>query len=341
MNFLKQTILIFATFIIIPFISAEERPFIERGKSGDFILYQSKNLGMAFIIGNCRGSHMCVEQIDVPWGVVAKKSKKELIEWLQSGARGHTHWSIYEIDLEKHAVVEAYSFTERSFLLLDQGFIFEKLLQIQEKNRLSDALRKKIGPMPRTGVDRRKLWAPPHPNNSLADIKVYRSMLDREFQGYHIDLYFDQTELDFPFPYWVEVADSGGVKLSFMGKWIGHTGSMFHRTMPRKMPYFTEKGVVFKENKIIFSLCAPSYWDDFTIALFDAKQKPHLVSCFTLQRENDKLVLEVNEADLPLLADGVYEWRLFCHKPEVVTLESREVLVVQDGKRSLQKALFH
>lgn len=181
---------------------------------GSFIITEHQN-NLSFIrLHSFKESFLFLEEINIPSHLLPKKGI-HWEQWLKEKAPHHTSWVLYQIDLNQCKIIDCYSFSRESYISLSGQHSFLATLMTLPLEKVSLSERKKIGPKPPSDMpDTRKLWNPPknlngkkHANNHFEMMRARWPKDDSDLSGKMIDLYFDQDQPLFPFPYWIEIGD--------------------------------------------------------------------------------------------------------------------------------------
>ncbi len=188
------------------------------GKVGDYIITEQSRFCSLIRIHTLSPPKLVIEEISFPESALSKNTA----DWVESGAKGHTSWSLIEINLSNAALERCYSFTKSSWLVpsSDESFLLKildlPLYPIQEGER------RRIGPAPREGVDTRKIWNPPlyldGKKVSSPQFSPFRLNYPKDgslLSGKHIELFFHNSDSNFPFPYWGQITDESEAALKF------------------------------------------------------------------------------------------------------------------------------
>lgn len=179
---------------------------------GDYIITeQAKNYSILFVRAITENS-LILEEISAPTKAVALE-KTTWQEWISARAPGHTSWISYEIDFKDNILKESYSYTQNSWLYVDDSdYILAKLLTLS-LDPVQPATRRRIGPAPPPGEpDTRAVWTPSlvigGKKISKPKTEVWHGKWPNDgtlLAGCGIELYFDGERPLFPFPFWMEV----------------------------------------------------------------------------------------------------------------------------------------
>jgi hypothetical protein len=185
---------------------------------GSFVVTEHQKTVSFLRIYACQDSLLFLEEINIPAHTLGN-NPVDWDQWLTNKAPHHTSWLLYQIDLNQCTITDCYSFSRNSYISLhhQQSFLTTLMTLPLQTVPLKD--RKKIGvASSHEDLDTRKIWNPPkilegkryiHPRFEMMHAKWPKD--DSELSGKLIDLYFDQDQPLFPFPYWIEVGDGHNV----------------------------------------------------------------------------------------------------------------------------------
>jgi len=203
--------LIYIFILLFSYVFAENITLKEKltnSKKGDFIVYEHNKIYSLLSIFDMQNETIILEEITIP----KNKFNKNLTftKWAENKAKKHTSWTIYEIDLKKNKIINAFSVSRNCFInLMNNESLITALLDLKLK-KLDFEERKKIGPPPQTNeMDRRAIWNPTKIVNSKKIKKpffhAFRSIWPddgSEFAYKIFDIYFDDS---FCFPYFIDI----------------------------------------------------------------------------------------------------------------------------------------
>ena len=192
---------------------------MSHGSPGDFIITEAQNRSCSLIrLHSVTPTAVTIEEISFP----EKHLPKNLEIWINSGAQGHTSWTLATIDLRQNVLKSAFSFTKGAWLDTSrENSFFLNILDLT-LSPVPHEERRRIGPPPTEGSDTRKIWIPPlvvHGKKvSSPKFSVYRCIHPKDgspLSGKRIELFFNQDNESFPFPIWGQVTDSSDAALKF------------------------------------------------------------------------------------------------------------------------------
>lgn len=191
---------------------------LQRAQPGDYIVISSNKTDTLMHIYDKQNQLLTIEEIAVP-EEIRQNQGIGWPQWLEQKAPGHTSWVMYEIDLQTGQMLRYYSFSKKGwFDIPDADNFLSKLLNLK-LTKMSDHLRKKIGPKPRSGPDLRALWQPRMIVNGQiikgVNFDAWQTQWPRdgsELSGKTIDLYLPQDSQKYPsyFPYWLQISGAVG-----------------------------------------------------------------------------------------------------------------------------------
>ncbi len=191
---------------------------IVQGKVGDYIITEQNHFCSLIRIHTLEFPRLIIEEISFP----ESTKPKEVQDWISSGSKGHTSWSLIEINLLKTSLETCFSFTKNAWLSqgADDSFLL-KILDIPFFP-IAEHERRKIGHASSEGIDARKIWNPPliinGKRDSSAQFSPFRLNYPKDgslLSGKRIELYFNNSNHNFPFPYWGQITDASDAALKF------------------------------------------------------------------------------------------------------------------------------
>ncbi len=334
--------LLFSILAPKPPVYADAAPYslkekYQKADPGDFIVTEQDHTYSLLFIREITGDHLLLEEIAAPESQIDLNAI-DWRQWVKAKAPGHTSWTLYEIDTSSGNLIEAFSYSKRGWLFLDETQQFlSKLLRLP-LSKLSDADRKKIGPQPTTNEeDRRAIWNPPlifqGKKQPKPQFDVWKGVWPEDGTQMGkciVELYFSKANTTFPFPYWVEIKSPHySFKMRSVDSGSGII-SVYTGPIPRRPPQFLAP-LQKTEKTYRLSLKAPLYYKSFhlyAVDLIDPVRRtipiPH-----QLQREpNSELIhLNISEESLAirLTANHRYQWALIPEENGKIYVESGEV----------------
>jgi hypothetical protein len=290
---------------------------LKKGKAGDYIVTESNKMISVLAIRSLSPQSLILEEISAPMSALDPRPAS-WSEWVRQRAPGHTSWSMIEIDLQNHELLECYSFSRSSWVqLASQESILSTLLGLSLQKVPENELRR-IGPPPAAGdADTRKIWKPPlvEEGQRLHNIEfdVYRTYWPddgSELAGNIVSLYFDRSNRS-PFPIWIQV-DTSHASASSRVVDSGKNLPAVHRTLPRRIPEFI--GIPQKTpDGLRLSLKSPKYYHSFELFAVDVTTHEKKICPIThslANGEGELLYLDIDQSELQhiLQPDHRYTW---------------------------------
>jgi|GEM_PF-975390 len=246
---------------------------------GSFIVTEYEKTTSFLRVYSVSPPYLFLEEINIPSQLRPKKLPHWDL-WLQDKAPHHTSWLLYQIDLNLCTIVDCYSFSRQSYISLQKEHSFLAQLMTLPLQCISEENRKRIGSKsPSDELDMRKIWSPPkilhgkkiaHP--TFQAMRATWPKDDSLLSGKLIDLYFDQDNPSFPFPYWIEMGDGHNV-LKIRAIDSGYS-LCFPLQGPPPKPPSIETVSVSPEGMTI-TLAHTSAEESFQIVLSSTHQKVH------------------------------------------------------------------
>lgn len=200
---------------------------IKKSQPGDYAIYEVDKTTCAIIIKKISLPFVTVVEINSP-----KKNIKKPRQWIENGAEGNTSWLEYTVDIESIRIIDCYSRSQKSQVLMNkEDSFFLKLLELKFTH-LQAENRKKIGPEPLSGeIDRRKVWSPPVLINAKrlknVNVRAYGAKWPTDnsyLSGKQIHCYFSSALENFYLPYWIQLTDESeaafNIRATDHGKFI-------------------------------------------------------------------------------------------------------------------------
>ncbi len=310
----------------------------QKGHPGDFIVTEQDHTYSLLFIRENTADRLLLEEIAVPESQIDLNAI-DWSQWVKAKAPGHTSWTLYEIDTLSGNLIEAFSYSKRGWLFLDQTQQFLSKLLCLPLSKLGNADRRKIGPQPTAHKeDLRAVWNPPltfeGKKQPKPQFEVWKGIWPEDGTQMGkciVELYFSKTNPAFPFPYWIEIksphytfkmrsVDSGSGIIS------AYPGSIPHRPPQFAAPFQKIDGTYQ------LSINSPLYYQSFHlygIDLTDPVRKtvpiPHQVK----REPNSELIhLQISEESLAVrLKPGHrYQWVLIPEEDGKVYVESDEIV---------------
>ncbi|NGX63036.1 MAG: hypothetical protein KR126chlam6_00442 [Candidatus Anoxychlamydiales bacterium] len=330
----------FKYFIFILFIFsfgyANESFFKSRLKSatkGDFAVFEYNKIYSVLSVFDVSLDKVILEEITISKDSFDKKVSFR--DWIESRAKEHTSWTMYEIDLKKDIIKDAFSISKNAWIdIAKTESVITKLLELDLK-KIRDSERKKIGAPPLMGeVDRRSIWQPikmfDGKKISRAKFDVYRSIWPDDnsvFSLKRFDIYFDDS---FAFPYFIEVNNghmSYMIKAIDSGKNIKSQIAFF----PKRLAEMVEMRKDPEDPDLLTLKVKNADYKDFDLFAIDCTRKDKLIHTvdFDLKKEDDLSFFHINLNDLNEVFEKDHKYR-FVIKPKFeknIYIESSDLFI--------------
>jgi len=210
---MKKLLFVFLLFVTSLFGANDTlKNRILKGNIGDYVVTAQGSNYSLLLIRAMGDSRLTLEEIMVSQSNIDLK-KINWNKWVENKAPGATSWTAFTFDLEKNTLDLCFSHLENQWLFIEKSdYIFGQLFTLPLRPT-RDIERKRIGPAPMPGeIDRRKFWKPQLIKNGKKNKKPHFEIMRAKWPsdktrlaGCVIELYLDGENLDFPFPYWMEV----------------------------------------------------------------------------------------------------------------------------------------
>ncbi|MBS0653509.1 MAG: hypothetical protein JSR39_08325 [Verrucomicrobia bacterium] len=322
----------------------EAAPFALKEKyqmahAGDFIVTEQDHTYSLLFIREITADHLLLEEIAAPDSQIDLNTIV-WSKWVKAKAPGHTSWTLYEIDARSGNLIEAFSYSKRGWLFLDETQRFLSKLLCLPLTQLGNADRKKIGPQPAAHEeDRRAVWNPPLTIQGKKQPKpqfdVWKGVWPEDGTQMGkciVELYFSKANPAFPFPYWIEIksphyafkmrsVDSGSGIIS------AYTGPIPHRPPQFAAPLQKTEGAYR------LPLNSPLYFQSFhlyAVDLSDPVRKTIPIPHEARRDPKSEIVyLNITEESLAarLIPNHRYQWVLIPEEDGKIYVESDEVFL--------------
>lgn len=226
--------------IASPLFSLSLKERFLKAKAGSYIVIESQDLLTLMRIHSVKEEFLYLEEISTPAQSLPAK-EKNWNNWIAKKAPSHSSWLLYEIDLEKATLSSCYDIDQNTHIDITNQPSFLATLMNLKLTELTKENRKKIGPRPsEDSADNRKIWNPPKivEGKKIASypFEAFRTSWPSdgsELSSRTIDVYLDENDPSFPFPYWIEIGDTHNVlKIRVVDS--GINTSFFLKTFPHK-----------------------------------------------------------------------------------------------------------
>ncbi len=309
---------------------------IQKAKAGDFIVTEQDHTYSLLFIRESTADRLLLEEIAAPNTQIDLKTIR-WDQWVKEKAPGHTAWTLYEIDAPSGALIEAFSYSKKGWLYLDetQQFLTKLLSLSLEKLHQDD--RRKIGPPQlQAETDRRAVWNPPliingkkYPKPQFDVWKGRWPDDGTQISLCELELYFSTLQSAFPFPYWIEVKSSHYTfKMRSVDSGSGIV-SPYSGPIPHRPPQFT--GPIKKMAETYrLTLHCPLYYNGlhlYAIDLSEPSLKPiSIPHQLTREGKTETVHLDLSSEKLGQLMTPHhrYQWVLIPEGDGKVYVESDE-----------------
>ncbi len=265
--------LIGALALLFTFSSFKLADRILDGEEGCYFVTEQDNNYSLFFLREVQKNSLLFEEISIPTHLI-KKASTNWKKWLSSGAPGHTSWIQYEIDPVNLHLLEAYSFSRKGWLYLDESDHFLSKLLSLPLTRIKHEERKRIGPAPTDdATDHRKVWNPPlvfEGTKIKAPCEAWKALWPQDsslLSSCQITLYFPPKEIS-SFPSWIE-ANNGHFNYSIK---MVDSGKNMSSPLTRRIPYrppLLLKHIQKNGSQVDIPIKAPAYYKSFALFAFD------------------------------------------------------------------------
>jgi hypothetical protein len=292
---------------------------LKKAKSGDFFVAESNKMISILAIRSITAHSLILEEITVPASSLNPRPTS-WSDWIKKRAPGHTSWSMIEIDLQNHQMLECYSFTRSAWMQLSSQDSLIPILLSLPLAAVPESSQRRIGPAPMDGeADNRKIWKPPLVIHGLSmantEFSVYEADWPKDssqLSGNKVSLYFDRANHT-PFPVWIQI-DTSHATASLRVIDAGKGLPSLHRGMPRRVPEFI--GTPQKtESGMRLSLKSPKYYRTFDLFAVDVTTREKQILPVThslIGGDGEILQIEIDQEELQtiLKPDHRYTWLL-------------------------------
>jgi len=242
-----------------------------KAEAGSYVVTeQDKNYSL-LMIRSITASTLLLEELSIPVDQI-DLTKYTWKSWLEKKAPGHTAWTFYQINLASSTLEEAFSYTKKSWLILDEEQFLTKLFALPLQPLPADK-RKRIGPAPSAGeIDQRALWIPPlfvdGKKITKPQIEAYETRWPNDnskLSGCPLELYFSPL---IPFPVWIEVKSP---HYTFKLRAVDSGKELFSPLsfkMPLRPPQFISMQRL--EDKVRLLVKSPAYFEKLNLFAIDA-----------------------------------------------------------------------
>ena len=303
-------------------------------EKGDYIVTaQDKNYSLLLLREKTTTS-IVFEEVSIPCNKIYLPGM-DWADWVSLGAPGHSSWIQYEIDPRTLELVECYSCSKKGWLYMEESeHFFSKLLSLN-LIKVPQEERKKIGHPPAPGEpDQRPFWTPTLASSSKKvkiPCETWKTSWPKDdtlLSSCRITLYFPSKEKSF-FPLWIE-ANNGHFSYSIRGIHLGkNLISPISHLVPKRAPYIL-KSSEKTESQRILTIKAPSYYQSFSLFVFDVAHLNERIGPipFTLEsnksKETHDLLISSKDLTAFLTKNHRYKWLLYAEGNTKSSAESED-----------------
>lgn len=183
-----------------------------KANAGDYVVMAQEGNYSVLAVRSCSQGTLVLEEVAVPQTQIDLKTM-HWKQWVESGAPGHTAWTLYKMELPSGALIDCFSHSKKGRIHIDPSEQFLSHLFTLPWKQVPLEERKKMGPVPLTDApDTRAIWNPAliiegkkRPKAECVAMTTTWPDDGSRLARSRIDLYFAQECPDFPFPVWIEV----------------------------------------------------------------------------------------------------------------------------------------
>ncbi len=276
-SMMKKWLLIFC-FLSTP-LCAEIRlkdKLAEADPGSYVVTEQNKNFTLVHIY-NLTEHSIVIEEVTIPAARYAR-SPLPWKQWFESGAPGHTSWTMSQINLETGQFEETFSFTHQGWINMKDSNPFLTTLLNLAFQPVPEEKRRRVGHSPGVGrPDCRPIWNPlltvEGRRISQVPFSAWRAKWPSdgtELAKKRIEIYLphdidDPNLAEYPtyFPYWIEVDSCvGSAKVRIVDSGTGaHSPKP---ALPLRPPKLIGEGKIHDDG-FALHLETPSYYQDFLV----------------------------------------------------------------------------
>lgn len=278
-----------------------------------------------------------LEEISIPSSLKRRHiGDQSFKEWVEKGAKGHTSWTLTEIDLETKEVLECFSPSRNAWLKISASDLFITSLLELKMAPLPERQRRKIGhpPMP-SEVDTRKLWNPPAffegraiESPTFSAYQIHWPKDHSKLSGKELHMYFVDQEEPLPFPTWLQIKEGIDSQLRIQSLDAGKRLKSPVKTFLRRPPLFLSP---FRksESGAFFTMQLPKYYREISFYLVDpvnTSSEPVPLKYRSVKKGDETVLIELENpsgADLAKLS-APYQLIFETKSPIYYRLESKE-----------------
>ena len=304
-----------------------------RAEAGSYVVTeQDKNYSL-LMIRAITSDTLLLEEISVPANQI-DLSKYSWKSWLEKKAPGHTAWTFYQINLATSTLEEAYSYTKKCWLILEEEQFLTKLFALPLHPLPTDK-RKRIGPAPSANeIDRRALWTPPLFVDGIKmtkpRIEAYETRWPNDnskLSGSPLELYFSPLT---PFPVWIEVKSP---HYTFKLRAVDSGRELFSPIsfkMPLRPPQFISMQRLNGKFRLLIK--SPAYFEKLNLFAIDATNPSSAIPITYVAckgADSEQLFLDIDHRLLDKIFEKNhrYQWVLVPEDASDIYIEAEESFI--------------
>lgn len=309
---------------------------LTHAEPGDFIVCDQKGSHSLLFVKESDTKKIILEEVSFPKR--ARPKKKGIAgwqEWLDQGAPGHTSWIDLEVDLSEGSIIECFSYSRDAWLAISSQESFLLRLFDLKLYKIPDNELKKIGPPPVKGPDNRKMWLPPlvfdgtkQTGRAFDIFRIDWPKDESPLSGMQVEVYFNQKDKLFPFPYLVRVRDVTDSSMSFRALDTGKGLKSPKKEMPRR-PISFARVHMQDQDKIKIAINSPAYYKKFSVHAVDPQDplNGNVTVPYELIRENETVTFLLDKSILKrkLKSFHAYAFAISTEEPTEASITTREL----------------
>lgn len=323
-------------FSAIPSFAMQLGDKMKTGQKGDYIVTEQDKMHTVLLLRSKDDSRVVLEEISVPASVLSAGTDWK--KWVQEGAKGHTSWTMYEIDTSSFFLLEAYSFTKRGWLFCSEDEDFLTKLMRLSLTKVQEEERKKVGPLPHSDeIDRRKTWNPSikiEGKKQKIDCSAFKAVWPKDdtlLSGCSITLYFPSDGRNFFFPCWIEASNghfTQAIKTVDSGRGMV---SALQQNIPRRPPKISS--IKKHEDKVRMQITSAPYYRRFKVFAFDITRPFEHIGPLPFthipSEQKGNIALETSQSRLSeFLSSGHrYKWIVIPEESNIFYVESEDIFL--------------
>ncbi|MBN2479645.1 MAG: hypothetical protein JXA94_05405 [Parachlamydiales bacterium] len=316
----------------IAFADVSFKDKLKTSQKGDFVVYEFNKLYSLLSIFDIDDDKIILEEVSIPKNNFKDSS---FLDWINKGFLGSTSHMLYEIDLNKNKIIDAYSISRNAWIDLSKESSFLiKLLSLDLK-RIKDSERKKIGPKINGEVDRRMVWNPKmFKNNQIIkkpSFDVFKTLWPddgSDFSNKEFFIYFDKNNNNFSLPYFIEISTNG---LSFMIKNMDSGNNLKSKIskFPKRAPQIID--ILDNKDSILIKIKSWENFNKFYLYAIDVTgyEKDILNIANTSYQDDGFTFLKIQKDNLNTIfkKDNKYKWVAQPYENREILIEKKDLFV--------------